>query len=50
MGAMLVAHSKFRHSHQPKTFLGALIGTNSARESGYSITPLNPAQPAYVRL
>jgi len=50
MGAILVAHSKFRHSHQPKTFSGALMGTNSARELGYSITPLNLAQPAYVRL
>ena len=46
-GAMLVAHSKFRHSHEPKTFSG---GTNSARESGHSITPLNQAQPAHVRL
>jgi len=23
MGAMLVAHSKFRYSHEPKTFSGA---------------------------
>jgi len=52
MGAMLVAHSKFRDSHEPKTFSGAswiLKSANSARESGHSITPLKPAQPAHER-
>ncbi len=52
MGAMLVAHSKFRHSHEPKTFSGArqiLRGAYIALESRHSITPLKPAQPAYER-
>jgi hypothetical protein len=50
MGAILVAHSKFRDSHEPKIFSGALTATNSACELRHNITLLKPAQPAYERL
>jgi len=39
-----------KHSQERAGFSGALTGTNSARESGHNITPLNQAQPAHVRL
>ena len=30
-----------KHSQERARFLGALTGTNNARELGYNITPLN---------